>query len=142
MISIKLGQRKLFFNELEFYNKCCHKLKNEKKITVIYAGAAAGIHSTLLAELFPKWKFHFYDMNPFSEDLKKYNNIHLYHQYFTNEDALYFASQNTDTFTIFLSDIRSGSDEDSVERDMEMQREWVEIMQPVFFFAKQKKGVC
>ncbi len=149
MISIKLGQRKLFFNELELYTfflerQALKKGIREKKVIVVYAGAAAGIHSTLLAKIFSsfpfdngkEFHFHYYDMNPFSEDLKKYKNIHLYHQYFTDEDALSFLRSKNEEYVIFLSDIRSGSDEDAVERDMEMQRKWVELMQPDLIMLK------
>lgn len=152
MMILKLGQRKLFFNELEFYTSLSSsflkskKEKAKKGVTVVYAGAASGIHSTLIAELFPEWQFHYYDTNAFSEDLKKYKNIHIYNQYFTEKEALSFLRSFSPSFSpngekkkdekekegklIFLSDIRSGTFEDAVDRDMAMQRKWVEIMKP------------
>ena len=121
MLALKLGQRKLFFSELEFYTifinnfftqvfpihslftqSSFNRENTDIKIYVIYAGAASGIHSTLIAELFNyffdsngkkiEWDFHYYDTNNFSEDLKNYNNIHLYKQYFTADDASYWSS--------------------------------------------------
>lgn len=148
ILILKLGQRKLFFNELELYSFFLERSALKKGVVVVYAGSAPGIHSTLLAELFPDWQFHYYDMNPFFEKLRDYKNIHLYHQYFTNEDALSFLpngkkenKEENKKYVIFLSDIRSGEDEDSVERDMIMQRKWVELMKPDLFsfFCRAKK---
>ncbi len=143
MMILKLGQRKLFFNELELYTLFLERYALKKGVTVVYAGAASGIHSTLLAKIFSsfeknsggnEWHFHYYDTNPFSEDLKKYSNIHLYNQYFTEKEAKHFYEMRYEkknkSYLIFLSDIRSGTFEDAVERDMAMQREWVKIMKP------------
>lgn len=142
MISLKLGQRKLLFNELEFYTMVSSFLsssrsssireeeKEKKKVTVIYPGAAAGFHSTFLLKTFPDWEFHFYDMNPFAEELKAFSNLKLYHQYFTDEDAFFHRSAAKEDYIIFLSDIRSGSDEEAVDRDMALQRKWIEIIKP------------
>ena len=137
MLALKLGQRKLFFSELEFYSLFLEKTVVTKPIKVIYAGAAIGSHSTLIAELFSNLtpfrehtdiEFHYYDMTAFSEDLYKYSNMYLHHKYFTNEDAAYWVSRSF--HILFISDVRTCEDEDCVERDMAMQREWVEIMKP------------
>jgi hypothetical protein len=76
------------------------------------------------------WEFHFYDMNPFAEELKVFPNLKLYHQYFTDEDAFFHRSAAKEDFIVFLSDIRSGSDEEAVDRDMALQRKWIEIIKP------------
>ena len=122
VLILKLGQRKLLFNELEFYNIC--KQRTTKNITVVYAGSAPGIH--------------YYDANPFCEELKKYSNMHLYNQYFEDKDAKYWfnaVSRGTKeryekNYLIFLSDVRRAEDEGTVEQDMIMQQQWVEIMKP------------
>jgi hypothetical protein len=47
------GQRKLLLTEIEFLTRYGHLSD-----TVIYAGAAPGTHTAVLAALFPKHKFH------------------------------------------------------------------------------------
>mgnify|MGYP003418809927 FL=1 len=129
VLILKLGQRKLLFNELEFYNICGQR--TTKNITVVYAGSAPGIHSTLIAKLFPHWQFHYYDANPFCEELFKYKNIFLYNQFFSDEEALKWNKfHSPSNYLIFVSDIRTVEDDDSVEKDMAMQRKWTEIIKP------------
>ena len=127
MMILKLGQRKLLMNELELYTIFLKKFPRENT-QVVYAGAAAGFHSTLFAELFPDWIFHFYDTNPFSEELMKYQNIKLYRSYFMDKDAYTYTNRNYKL--IFLSDIRTGTYEESVISDMELQKQWCKIMKP------------
>lgn len=52
-----LGQRKLFLNEVLFYNKL------PKGITVIYSGSANGEHTPLILDMFPYINFIFVDPN-------------------------------------------------------------------------------
>lgn len=54
MLCLKLGQRKLLFSELEYFNSFARD-----DICVVYAGAASGIHSTFLANIFRAGSFIF-----------------------------------------------------------------------------------
>jgi hypothetical protein len=112
-INLKLGQRKLYFNELEFYN---HIWSIDKKATVVYAGAASGHHTYFLARMFPDFKFHLWDPNEFHKSLLECPNVTIHNEYFTGykgREKIYF-----------LSDIRTGKTEKDVERDMELQMKW------------------
>lgn len=133
MMILKLGQRKLLMNELELYTIFLKKYPRENT-HVVYAGAAAGFHSTIFAELFPDWIFHFYDTNPFSEELMKYSNVKIYRSYFLDKDAYTYTNRNYKL--IFLSDIRTGTFEDSVDADMELQKQWCKIMKPELTMLK------
>jgi len=127
MLCLKLGQRKLLFSELEYFNSFARD-----DICVVYAGAAPGIHSTFFGKYFPRWEFHFYDTNAFSEDLKEYSNIHTYTQYFENTDAERWATSGAPF--IFLSDIRTAETDESISFDMTLQRGWVEILSRSKYF--------
>ena len=81
---------------------------------------------------FPRWEFHFYDTNAFSEDLKEYSNIHTYTQYFENTDAERWATSGAPF--IFLSDIRTAETDESISFDMTLQRGWVEILSRSKYF--------
>jgi hypothetical protein len=128
VLILKLGQRKLFFNELEFYTLI--KERTDADLTIIYAGSAPGIHSTLLAKLFPSWDFHYYDANPFCSELYEHKNIFLYNQFFTDKDAEYWnkKKEGNKNYLVFVSDVRTIDEDLSVEQDMIMQRNWVEII--------------
>jgi len=64
------GQRKLFFSELEFFLRyTSSRLPQPGKEVlqqVVYAGAAPGIHTNYLSDLFPGLRFHLVDPAPFS----------------------------------------------------------------------------
>lgn len=85
------GQRKLLLSEVEFLT-----LHGDASDTVVYAGAADGLHQMLLAgELFPNHKFILYDPREFAPALENVHtrppNVTLKHQYFTSADAAAWA---------------------------------------------------
>jgi cap2 methyltransferase len=105
---------------------------------IVYAGAAPGTHITALTEMFPAIKFHLYDPRPF--EITESENIKLYNQLFLDTDAESWKGKNV----FFISDIRTGAEniklkiqegniafERSIVKDMEMQKMWVEIIDPV-----------
>ena len=135
------GQRKLMVMELDFINYCWPEIVKrgiEDKVVFVYVGAAPSNHTTLLADLFPKWKFILYDPRSMHPAVKKYKNIEERIQFFMDEDC--------DEFTkiadrvLFVSDIRdmttsknnnNGKREDLIFNDMKMQMDWVKKINPV-----------
>ena len=140
--SVKYGQLKLFTTEMQFFTKYWNPEEVENPICV-YVGSAPGTHIPFLTELFPWFTFHLYDPRDlFDEKLKTNPRVKLHVQFFTDEDAKKYAKRR-DVF--FLSDIRTSSynkekystekaqkeNEALVKEDMERQKRWVEIIQPV-----------
>jgi hypothetical protein len=140
--SVKYGQLKLFTTEMQFFTKYWNPEEVSNPICV-YVGSAPGTHIPFLTELFPWFTFHLYDPRDlFDEKLKTNPRVKLHVQFFTDEDAKKYAKRK-DVF--FLSDIRTSSynkekystekaqkeNEALVKEDMERQKRWVEIIQPV-----------
>jgi len=125
-----VGQRKLLMSEVDF-------LSNYARTgdTIVYAGAAPGTHMPLLASLFPNLRFKLYDPRKFKYSTRTPHaaRIKTYQQFFLDKDALSFAGRDD---VLFISDIRTGTDEvqfpseEAVRGDMNLQRRWVELMQP------------
>lgn len=121
------GQRKLLMSEIG----ALLLLDPTATYTAVYAGAAPGIHTPLLAELFPRIEFHLYDPAPFQ--ITGTDKIKLHRTYFTDSHALLY------TFTpnlIFICDIRRTTDETRVWEDMQTQMRWHDIMRPVLTSLK------
>lgn len=136
---IHLGQRKLFLSEVEFLTRI-HKHRNDLKYTLLYVGAAPGIHIPLLSEMFPEVSFILYDPAEFA--IKPTSRIEIHRKLFTPElVGKYSQIKNL----LFVSDIRTapthlrkGQDaaydqefEKEVARNLGQQREWVEGLKPV-----------
>jgi len=121
------GQRKLLMSEIG----ALLLLDPGTEYTAVYAGAAPGIHTPLLSELFPNVRFHLYDPAPFR--IGESDRIKLYNTYFTDSHALLY------TFTsnlVFICDIRRTKDETCVWEDMQAQMRWHEIMRPMLTSLK------
>ena len=115
------GQRKLLMSEIG----ALLLLNPNTQYTAVYAGAAPGIHTPLLSELFPNVQFHLYDPAPFR--IPESDRIKLFSTYFTDSHALLY------TFTpnlVFICDIRRTKDETCVWEDMQAQLRWHDIMRP------------
>lgn len=131
-LSLHSGQRKLLLVEAEFLTYYGNLAK-----TVVYAGAAPGIHCRLLAKMFPEHTFELYDPRPFSKRLEGVSNIHLHQDYFTDAVATKWSSQPT----LFMCDIRSGDSnesdfEDHIVTNMLSQMRWVNILKPKMSLLK------
>lgn len=113
---------------------------------VVYAGAAPGDNIKLLIKLFPQVRqWHLFD--PRSINIKSTDNKVIVYSgeekgYFSNQYAKQFAGRND---ILFISDIRTGGNraevtgkefEQAVWRDNLMQKEWVDIMKPVYAHLK------
>jgi hypothetical protein len=117
------GQRKLLMSEIG----ALVRLDPAQQYTAVYAGAAPGVHTPLLSELFPNIVFHLYDPAPFR--IKETERIKLFNTYFTDNTARRYTSATYENL-VFICDIRSTPDEFLVWEDMQAQRRWHEIMQP------------
>lgn len=131
------GQRKLLLSEIEFLT-----LHGEKSKTVLYVGAADGLHLVYLAGLFPDHHFYLYDPMEFHRELRQFakncKRIHMFQQYFNDEDIARVKSLNA----LFISDIRNlpvgfvrgGQVDEAVEEDirgdMERQAAWIRELVP------------
>ena len=136
------GQRKLMVMELDFINYIWPKIsknKLEDKIIFVYVGAAPSNHTTLLADLFPKWKFILYDPRDMHPALNNYKNIEIHNKFFTDADCERFKKDAN--HILFVSDIRdmtvsknnanTEKREQLIFNDMKMQMDWVKKIKPL-----------
>jgi len=131
------GQRKLAIGLLEFLT-----LFAQPNDIVVYAGAAPGTGTVFVANLFPEMIFHLYDPAPngWDQRLFKMPNVKVFTEYFTDSIAIKYTPSSPDvqSKTLFLSDIRTGTDEDikngtfekAVMSDMNIQMHWHELIRP------------
>lgn len=153
----KFGQRKLFFALLQFLTFYCRPSnipkrfrKQKKKYVIVYAGAAHGDNISFASKLRPDVEFHLYDPGTFN--ISETENIRIYspgHQksfreskkgFFSDREAKYWETQQKENGNIFfMSDIRiieSDSDERlqeyQIQKDMDLQMRWVQIIKPVY----------
>lgn len=119
------GQRKLLLAETEFLSQY---LTSDIE-RVVYAGAAPGHHITVLTKLFPRAQFDLYDPGKF--DIKSSDRVRLYNVEFCDAIAKGYAQARC----LFISDVRSDVEskefEQAVQRNMQAQMRWHELMKPV-----------
>ena len=103
--TIHNGQRKLLMTELEFFTNEYSKLDNREKICV-YIGASTGhdksIHTYTLAQMFPEFTYHLYDIHTFYHKLYELPNVKIYKRYFTDKDSKRYKNKNV----FMISDMR------------------------------------
>ncbi|CAF0970908.1 unnamed protein product [Brachionus calyciflorus] len=138
--SVHYGQRKLFLSEVEFLtNVCCQVPKEKlfKKIVIIYAGAAPGIHIDFLNQLFPFMYFVLVD--PAKMAVKTSEKIRIHQEYFTDETAQSLKKEFQHDLILFISDIRrfgpgakltDSEIEEEIVEDMRNQKNWFKILNP------------
>jgi hypothetical protein len=121
------GQRKLMIAELEFLTL----YSSSPSDVVVYAGAAPGLHTNFLAELFPGVLFVLYDPDPFVTVGTR--SVVIRQEAFTDEIAEKWRGKAT----LFISDIRTKPpdgtrhvSDDVVLADMAAQARWVRCMRP------------
>ena len=137
--TVHYGQRKLFLSEVEFLTNVCSEIpdKSFKKLVVIYAGAAPGIHIGFLSEMFPFIRFVLIDPAKFQVETSE--KIEIYQEYFTDEMALRFKEDYSDYLRLFISDIRRFGPgtkltdeevESEILEDMNHQMNWYKLLDP------------
>jgi hypothetical protein len=138
-LTLHHGQRKLLLSELEFL--VGHGSKSK---LVVYPGAAPGSHIVYLAKMFPQHRFLLYDPRPFDPRLQRVSSVRCINSYFTDETAKEVRDKYYNTCGyLFICDIRSFVDndissitDDSIYNDLQMQKKWVEIMEPKMSLLK------
>mgnify|MGYP001560049506 CR=1 FL=1 len=140
------GQLKLIIEELAFFVYFLSpQLSNG---TVVYVGAASGQHIPILARMFPTLSWELYDPSEFSISEKDFPSGKI--KIFTGTDGLFdknkalmYANRSD---IIFISDIRREltkqadarirdeenemKNDEIIIEDMNMQKEWIETIQP------------
>lgn len=129
------GQRKLLLSEIEFLTLMYSKfnLKNEKKVTLLYVGAAPGYHIPILINMFPNLHCHLFDPANFAIDNKK--NIKIFQEFFTDKHINKYYKKAQKKPILFVSDIRDpfydNTKSDQLQNDMRLQKEWVLGIKPL-----------
>lgn len=138
--SVHFGQRKLFLSEVEFLTNCCKEIPQNrifKKIILIYAGAAPGLHLEFLSEMFPFIKFVLID--PAKMGFESNEKIRIHQEYFNDEMALNLWEEFKEEIILFVSDIRrfgpgakltDAEIEKEILEDMRNQMNWYNILKP------------
>ena len=139
--NIHLGQLKLLMSEMQLL---VYHIDPAKVNQILYVGAANGHHLYVLAKLFPQFVFHLFDISDhWDPRLKDFANIKINNRYFTQKDINNWKKSKENC--ILISDIRNldaigdlGKEkvESMVQDDMEMQKSWVEDLQPVAALLK------
>ncbi|KAL7706114.1 Poly A polymerase regulatory subunit [Lotmaria passim] len=140
------GQRKLILSEIEFFVAILRRLKAQgehasgKKMLVVYAGAACGLHLPFLFSLFQDFEFILIDPAPFCNEVREIAAkdgscvLELIEDICTPELCLRIRRSYCETHQLYLvSDIRSGQPTGMsenqehtamIQQDNAAQREW------------------
>jgi hypothetical protein len=157
------GQTKLLYSEL-FFLLFAHKRLNilNGPLLIVYVGSAPGTHISKLFMFFDlifefynpvPVTFELFDPRPHDKVLRDYItrmkndplpvSIYIHEKFFTNEDAIKIKTESENfTNTLFISDIRfqppkgQKPGDDIIKRDMELQAEWISIVQPTLSYLK------
>lgn len=139
--NIHLGQLKLLLSEMQLL---VYHIDPAKVNQIIYIGAANGHHLYVLAKLFPQFIFHLFDISDnWDKRLNDFANIKINNRYFTQKDIQEWKAKKENC--ILISDIRNldalgelGTEkvEKMVQDDMEMQKIWVEDLNPIAALLK------
>lgn len=118
------GQRKLHLSEVDFLTRYGN-LSN----TVVYAGAANGVHIKYLSAMFPNHRFFLYDPNKFW--IQNSDKIKIFSEggpnktgFFTDDEA----SKPEYQGCLFISDIRRSDANEMVHQDNIDQLRWLRLM--------------
>jgi cap2 methyltransferase len=144
------GQRKLLLGELEFLTKFDHLAKERAAElhctpTILYIGAACGIHLNWIIKAFPHYRYILFDPNKFS--VMHRDNIEIHREYFTNVHVSKYGDKSKYPVLFYWSDIRcnelqlvgelpggkvgSTVDDKKIFADMEMQQGWYRGLKPL-----------
>ncbi|KPA79003.1 hypothetical protein ABB37_05547 [Leptomonas pyrrhocoris] len=140
------GQRKLLLSEVEFFVAILQRIKTQgeragsKKVLIVYAGAACGLHLPFLFSLFGDFQFVLIDPAPFCSQVREIAAtegscvLELIEGMCTPELCLRIRRSYCDTHQLYLvSDIRSGvptgmsknqEHTEMIQQDNAAQREW------------------
>ena len=138
--TVHFGQRKLLLSEIEFLTIVFKQLEeSNKKVVMIYAGAAAGHHIPTLAQAFPFIEYILVDPAKFHITPGNFKSkVEIFQECFTDKMARDLRLKYSDYIRLFVSDIRTANyrnltrdmTELRVEDDMISQMEWHRILEP------------
>ena len=153
------GQRKLLLSNMLALTLAVEDMKCRKdtrRIQLVIAGASPGIHLPLIIkhvqmsnvrdnidiDLYDPKRLH----RSVASAVCRHDHVRFTQDKFTDSDALHWSRRDSkNTCLVFLSDIRSDihgkhehvrADEDMIGQDMQMQKTWVERMQPDYSMLK------
>jgi cap2 methyltransferase len=146
MKGLHYGQRKLMLSEVEFFVALLKRIKAkgdvalQKRVLIVYAGAACGLHLPFLFSLFEELDFVLIDPAPFCSQVREIAAkvgscvLELIEDVCTPELCLRLRRSYCDTHQLYLvSDIRSGKPTsmsenqehtEMIQQDNAAQREW------------------
>lgn len=132
-----IGQRKLFFTELEFLTLLC-KEYDPKDVLVVYAGAAPGHHFPLILRMFPKLSWVLIDPAPFVFTESLSDSIRIINDFYTDDTHLRITREMNPgkKHIAFISDIRVAPTNKQTFNDMLSQQRWTINLQPVAYMLK------
>jgi hypothetical protein len=136
---IHWGQIKMFLVTLVFLLKTVSQ--DDDLVNIVYIGSAHGDNILLLSDMFPNIDWYLVDPNPYHPKIYNHPKIkEVKNEYFTDELAEYYKKKlrNQKHKLLFISDIRiSGKLEDKdIIIDQEMNRKWLNILDPDFSYLK------
>ena len=163
--TVKYGQGKLFFSELQFFN-LYYDPKIHKRPICLYIGAALGTHIATLAKMYPMFEYHLYDPQEFNMevlkehigdeiDIENGKNIKIYQKLFEDKDMKKWKKQQEEGSNIFfVVDIRNlnyerienvdknqdkfRKNEKLVMDDMLLQQKWYQTIKPTKALLKMR----
>lgn len=153
------GQRKLLMSNLLAVTLAVEDMQERndtRQLQLVIAGASPGIHLPVLirhlqrSNIADRLEIHLFDPKPLHRSVagvvRASDNVRFTHARFQDSDALAWRQRDASTrCLLFLSDIRSDIhgkkqhsrvDEEKIDRDMHMQKKWVETMQPDYSMLK------
>jgi hypothetical protein len=131
-VNCQNGQLKLLLSELDVLSERCLT----EPETMIYVGAAPGIHIPVLLELWPKLRIRCWDAAPYGRQITEYatrypERLELNTAFYTDAVNAVVAAEGKST--IFVCDMRRGADddkvfEDNVAVDLAAMARWIRVL--------------
>lgn len=135
--SLHIGQLKLFLSTMQFLLKYS---KKGEETHVIYPGSAPGTNIELLTNLFPHCYWYLYDPRDiFHNELYENDKVKkIVVDFFLEKHIEELKTMLKDKHVLLISDIRVCSDEteETIDRDMKLQADWVKNLRPTYSCLK------
>ena len=131
------GQLKMLLITIIFFNIIIEP--DDEKVIIIYPGSARGDDILLLCKMYPNTIWYLIDPHKHHEQLYNHPQIkEIIESYFTNELAnkYYNLFKNRNHKLLFISDIRSNTDDESIISDQQQNIDWHTILQPDYSYLK------
>ena len=138
---IHWGQLKMLLITIIFFINVI--LEKDEEVHIIYPGSARGDDILILCNMFPNTIWHLIDPNKHHPNLYNHKQVNeIISDYFTDDKAEYFYNKfkNRTFKVLFMSDIRSSTDDEFVLKDQENNIKWHKIIQPDYSFLKFRCG--